>query len=200
MSVPHPLDTRIRTAHAVAGIRGSLLLAPDSPASPAPAPVIGRIAPARPETPHPDGIDRAGAIAAVDAQGRVNLRKALAVLEWDAGTELVLRVTGSRATVRRGRPATPADLPVVVDTQGRLCLKPTALAALDLDAGTQVLAAAVPSLGELQLCNAAEALTQLFGGSEPRPTGSVTPLTAGRSRIRPRFVPDHSNSQETLDD
>jgi hypothetical protein len=77
----HVLDTHIRTGRAVAGIRGSLQLAPDSARRPdsavqgltgAPAEQGAAVLPLRPIHPWRHGTERTGAMAPADNQGRVS--------------------------------------------------------------------------------------------------------------------------------
>lgn len=192
--MPHPLDSRIRTAHAVANIRGSLMRSPDGPHADRPNEHAGTATVLTLPIPAPvrDGVRRTGALAPTDNQGRVHLRKATTALGWEPGTRLVARVDGRSAVVRPGERKSPLDTPVTADREGRLALPPVVVAALDLHPGDQVLAIAVPATGQLRLHAAADALQELTGPlSVPPPTlQDIAPRRKTGTRVKPRFTPD----------
>jgi hypothetical protein len=191
-SVPHALDSHIRTSHAVARIRPSLFLAPDTVRPGPPGQASGSSAeavPAGAARPKPDGAARHGTIAPVDGQGRVHLRKALASMGWSESTGLVAEVSPQRAVVRAGAVARPTDIPLALDKQGRLSLSPTVVAALSLREADQVLAIAVPATGELHVCAAASVLQDITGTVEPEPATHQVARDPRPRGIRPRFAP-----------
>jgi hypothetical protein len=102
--MPHALNTRIRLAHAVSSIRGSLYLAPDSPrpqAAHGDCEPLAPLLPLHPVEPARDHVRRVGALAPLDGQGRAHLRKVLTSLGWEPGASLTVRVVGRAAVVTK---------------------------------------------------------------------------------------------------
>jgi hypothetical protein len=203
--MPSGLDTAHRTAARIAAIRspyrGVDALSPDPVGPAADRPAAGSaeaaLAPVvhlADRTPRParDGAVRHGQTAAVDAQNRVNLGKALTALGWTPQTFLVAARENGHVVVRAGADS-PLLTPVPVDAQRRLTLPPAVLAGLDIRRGEQVQAVAVVDTGELHLFAAADALQQLIGAlpvaavAAAAPPPAAAPATQGRSRVKPAW-------------
>ena len=192
--MPSGLDTSVRTAHTVAGIRGPRMPSPQTltaaPAADALADVVAL--PHREVRPARDGATRRGGIVPLDGQNRIAAAKLLGPLGWGAGQPLVAGCGPGRAVLRAGAADSPLLVPVPVDSDRRLTLPPTVTGALGVGPGEQVLAVAVPATGELLLRAAADVLQELTG---PLPQATPAPPAAapapagrgGRSRVRPRW-------------
>lgn len=74
-----------------------------------------------------------------------------------------------------------------------MTIPPTVTGALDVAAGDQVLAVALPGTGRLQLLAAADALQEATGEFAPDPVApaaveeATVPAPASRTRVRPAF-------------
>jgi hypothetical protein len=78
-----------------------------------------------PRRPVRDGVDRVGAMAPMDSQNRVCIRKVLARLGWDESTPLVAVVDGLQALVCEGVAATAAPRRPRTVPQGHRRTQPT---------------------------------------------------------------------------
>ena len=192
--MPHAYDTLHRSRHAVANIRDRDGDAdPGDGASPSPAGQPTRWSAPSILRPRRDQSRRLGALPILDTGNRVNLGKAIALLGWETGQPLVLRLDGTVARVSPGRPMSPAEHSVEAEAQGRLRLPPAALGALGVGPGDQVLATAVPAWDALLLTAAADVLQAQTGWIEPAVPAAAAdvPQVAApgpTSRIRPRWT------------
>ena len=192
-------DERVKATHQRARQRKLITVSPDSLPEPTEAP--GGFAPVvavafRPTfTPALDDTDRVAVLTMADPQHRIGVGKATKPLGWSAGTALVATCAGGRVTVSAAPRSSPAQQSVTLDSKGRLRLGSSAVAVLNADSATQVLAIAVPATGELVLLPAAAALAQLTG-----PLATTAPAASrehqletgaqARSGVRRRFQPE----------
>ena len=200
----HTYDNHHRSSHKLAamGVRrpvgsvapDSLPQAPGASASGAGSTVAVAFKPTC--LPALDGVGRVAAFAAADAQHRIGVGKVTGPLGWEAGTALVATCDMGRVTVCAGVRESVGQAPVTLDGKGRLRLGPAAAAVLRLEAGSQVLAVAVPVVGQLVLMSAAAALVALTGElavDSPevvRPDqADESPKPAARTDVRGRFIP-----------
>ena len=189
--MPHALDSLVRTQFAVSAIRGTAA----APLTEHSAAVVDSISAAAraaatdallrpPARPVRDGARRPAALAALDDHHRISLRAVAGALGWDKSTQLVATVEDGRGVIRAGLRARPSQTKVrPLDSGLRLTLPPSLAAALDVEAGEQVLAVAVLAAGELHLHAAADVLQSLTGpvAAPGAPEATVTPLRSRRS-------------------
>lgn len=160
--MPHTLDQRIRTSHAVRNIRDRRMPAPQSVARRRAVPVGLPLPPRPAPRPRRDGVPRPAALASLDDHGRVSVRPVLAALGWDEATALVARNRAGTAVITRRSEAAAPGAPVrPIDRAGRLTLPPLLTAALDVGTGEQVLMYADLAAGELRLHAAVDVLQTL---------------------------------------
>lgn len=193
--MPHGLDTKIRTAHAVANIRGRYPAPLTVMASGGTDALADVVALPRRDAPARDGVDRRGVCVPLDGGNRVSLGKILAALGWDAATTLVATCSPREVVVRVGLAGTPTLIPVPVDDDRRLTLPPSITGALDVARGQQVVAVAVPATGELHLRAAADVLQQVTGvldtSADDEPAAIPAPAAGlpTRSRVKEAWRP-----------
>lgn len=193
--MPHGLDTSIRTARVVGRIRApfpspravSAAVDPGADADVVPLP-------RRDGAPARDGVERRAAVGLLDGQNRLSLGKVLTALGWDAATPLVAVCSPREVVITAGTALRPTLTPVPVDGDRRLTLGPTITGALDVGPGEQVVAVAVPSVGELHLRAAADALQLITGafisGGADQDQAAVAPTArSGRSGVKARWKP-----------
>jgi hypothetical protein len=193
----HRTDVSVKTTdrhadtHRVASIRRQFPvpgdLAPGARPGAGSAPAVPLFRPTA--APADDGIERIGAFIALDGQNRIAATKVTKPLGWSADTSLIARCVGGRVTITAGTRANAADIPVPLDSTGRLTLPPTACASLMASAGVQLIAVAVPATGELVLANAAGALASVTGPIDaPAPAVEPpAPAPPAPTRVRSAF-------------
>ena len=138
------------------------------------------------------------AVAFLDSGHRFAATKVTDRLGWQPGCAIVAAIEPGKVTLGSGQPTRPSHHQVTFDARKQLRIGPTAIAALGLGAGGQVLAIATAT-GEMVLVNAAavaEVITGVIRAPEAaRPAQpEPAPAPAARSSVTKRWQPPVDNA------